>query len=241
MKKVLLFILFTGLVNTSFAQLNLGLRLNWNASKFVFKTPDNQEISASSQGFRSMFGLSGGIMGNYKMNSHFSLQSEILFDAMNACYYKTEYYTNDNGDYKAATNDFSVEMQYLEMPLIGKMSFGNAVTFDLFAGGFIGYKLSAKKSTQDGQLNLPQDASSDPWSYSKRIPYPPDQKVNADYTNFNAGVLAGCGVTMHDRVILEIRLNRGLVNINKADASKMYTLQGQFGVGYYLFRQKKKV
>lgn len=243
MKKIVLFIALSISVNTSFAQLSLGLKISRNASKFIFKTPDNQQISGSSQGFKSVYGLSGGIMANYKLTHRFSLQSEILFDALNTSYYKTEYYTNYSGDYRAATNDFSVEMQYLEMPLLGKVSFGNKATFDIFAGGFIGYKLSAKKSTQDGQLDLPIDSPYDPMMDPQqiRIPYPPDQDVHSDYSNFNAGLLIGCGVTMRERVILEIRVNRGLVNINKADASKISTLQGNFTVGYYLFRQKNKV
>lgn len=241
MKTIFLFIILYISASESFAQLKFGLKINWTANKFILKLPENQQSSSSSQGLKSYFGLSGGALANYKLNRSFSLQSEFIFNAFSTSFYKMEYYINYNGDRRMAGNDFNIQMQYLEIPMLGKISVGNKVTFDIVAGGFVGYRLSAKQSTQDAQLDLPQDLPYDPMMDPKqiRIPYP-TQNVSSDYTKFNAGVLVGCGVTMRDLLVFEIRVNRGLADIYKAEDTKIKTLQGQFTVGYYLFRQKAK-
>jgi hypothetical protein len=133
-------------------------------------------------------------------------------------------------------------MNYLEIPCMGKISFGDEITFDVLAGAYVGYLLSAKQSIDNAQLEMPVDTIYQ-GSYGpepKRIDYP-IHNVRSDYTTFNAGVLVGMGVTIHDKVTLEICLNRGLVNINKMGSAKINTIQTQVSVGWYMFRHKKKV
>lgn len=246
MKKLFVAILLTsGLSISSYAQLNVGLKLNGTLNNFFFKDADNIKFIRYNYADSDLFGLGGGTMANYKLSRRFSIQSELIYDAVNARFAKWVYYSNWNGDRDRSGNDFSVKMRYLEIPLLGKISFGRKVTFDLFAGGFAGFLLRAKQSTSSGQLNLPEDViyypyTNAPYHVQKSIDYAPHD-ARAQYTTFNAGVLAGLGMTIRDALVFELRIKRGLVNINKADDGKMHTIQGQFTVGYYIFRQKKKL
>ncbi len=248
MKKLFLTILFFAAISaSSYAQLNIGLKLSGTANNFLFKNADNIKYEQHYYADSDLSGLGGGAMANYKLTQRFSIQSELIFDAVNVRFTKWVYYSNWNGDRNRSGNDFSVEMQYLEIPLSGKISFGRKVTFNLVAGGFAGYLLRAKQSTSSGQLNLPEDViyypyPNDPYPYyvQKSIDYAPHD-VRAHYTTFNAGVLAGLGMTVRDALVFELRIKKGLVNINKADDGKMHTIQAQFTVGYYMFRQKKKL
>jgi hypothetical protein len=133
-------------------------------------------------------------------------------------------------------------MNYLEIPCMGKISFGDEITFDVLAGAYVGYLLSAKQSTDNGKLNMPGDTTYKAFygPEPKTIDYP-IHNVRSDYTTFNSGVLVGMSVTIHDKVTLEVRLNRGLVNINRNAAAKVNTIQAQVSVGWYMFRHKKKL
>ena len=233
MKKIASTILLIVCISTvTHAQLNLGLKLNWNINKFIIHNSDaNVEFYNNGIYGLNSLTLSGGIMANYRLSKQFSLQSELIYNSINTGFGKAEHYTDNQGDLDIVGNDFQVQTHYLEIPLLAKISFGNKVTFDILAGAYAGYLLSAKQSTSDGRLYMPQQNS---------IDYPP-HNVRSDYTSFNGGIVAGLGVTMKDRMVFEFRLNRGLVDINKSSSEKFNTLQGQFTVGYYLFRQKAKV
>jgi hypothetical protein len=230
MKKLFLLILLLLISALSYAQLSAGLKLNWNFNRLIIKTASaNENYSDPHIGIEKTLSLSGSAMAKYRLNHRFSMQSELVFDAFKTNFAKIEY-TNQQ-DETATYNNFNINMNYLEIPCMAKISFGNKVTFDIFSGGYVGYLLSAKQSTDDGVLSVPNQLIP--------INYPP-HNVRREYTSFNAGVLAGLSVTMDNRMVFELRLNRGLVNINKNGSAKMYTLQGQFSVGWYLFRQKKK-
>lgn len=235
MKKTLLFILFSFVVTAANAQLNIGAKLNWTVNKFGFAPSDKQNIFGSTSSFSTdMFGLSGGLIGNYKVRPHFSVQSELIYDAMHTSYYEILSYTNSTGELDNVSNGYDVKLNYLELPIMGKYSWGNKTTVDIAAGGFVGYLLSGQKSTSSGRINLPQDSTNG----NKTLDYP-THNARSEYTSFNAGILLACGVTLDDRIFLEIRLNRGLVNISKSDLTKINTLQAQLTVGWYVFRQKK--
>lgn len=244
MKKIYIFCLLVLVSPYSFAQLNMGLKINWAVNNFVFKTAEGERISRSSMyqninpGNDFLFTLSGGAMANYKLNHRFSIQSELILNTAKTGFTETLFYTDSQGEQGATVNSFNVNMQYLEIPILAKMSFGKKVTFDVMAGGFAGYLLSAKQSTETGTLEIIGDTI--PSSLASTSINYPTHNVISDYTKFNAGVLLGCSVTMRDRLVFEIRLNRGLVNINKTNDVKINTLQGQFTVGWYLFRQKAK-
>ncbi len=241
MKKTLLFILFSIAITASHAQVNMGVKLNWTANKFVFVPSDEQNIFGSTSSFSTdMFGLSGGLIGNYKVRPHFSVQSELIYDATHTSYYEILSYTNSTGELDNVSNGYDVKLNYLELPIMGKYSWGNKTTVDIAAGGFVGYLLSGQKSTPYGAINLPEDTIYGYYQYhvNKTLDYP-THNARSEYTSFNAGILLACGVTIDDRIILEIRLNRGLVNISKSDLTKINTLQAQLTVGWYVFRQKK--
>jgi hypothetical protein len=232
MKKIILF-LFVLSSTVCHAQLSAGLKLNWNVNRFninYFGT--NQEFNDPGLGPEEIISFGGAAMVKYTLNHHFSIQSELIFNPFKTNFIKIEYYTNWQGETDYTYNSFKINMNYLEIPAIAKVSFGNIVTVDLFAGAYIGYLLSAKQSSYNGLLRLPNQFI--PVDY-------PTHNVRKEYTSFNAGILGGMGITLRDRVIFELRLNRGLININKNGSAKIHTLQGQFSVGWYMFRHKKKV
>lgn len=241
MKKLFLF-LFILSSTVCHAQLSTGLKFNWTINKLTFKS-DNENVEfiegpVSDFGY---LGLSGGIMTKYKLNHRISIQSELIFNPFRTSFAKMEYYTNWQDERWAVGNGFNISMNYLELPFMGKVSFGHKVTFDITAGAYVGYLLSAKQSTENGKLDLPRDTVYDYGDPPQSIVIDyPTQNVRKDYTSFNAGILAGLGVTMQDKIVFEFRISRGLIDINKDSSAKTYTLQGQFSVGWYIFRQKKK-
>jgi len=205
---------------------------------FTIDNPDpNINFFKLGFGDAHLFSFGGGIVIYQKLNKHFSLQSELIYNPVNAGLGKVEYYTDPHGDIYSAVNDFQIQLHYLEIPLLAKISFGNKVTFDVLGGMYVDYLLLAKQSTSDGKLNV-VDYNSQTFE-EKQINYP-KQNVRQDYTSFNGGLSAGFSISVNNRMTFEFRLNKGMVNINKTGSAKMYTLQGQFGVGWYMFRYKKK-
>ncbi len=230
---------------TSYAQLNIGIKFNWTANKFIFKNVQQNHTYYNSTNALPTYpdgaGASAGIVANYKLNHRFSLQSELIYNSEKFDFIRGVLYTSLLGEPSGAYNFFTTHLKYLELPIMGKISFGNAVTFDILAGGFVGYLVAGKSASDYGTLHLAEDTLTDNGTYAqqKAIPYPA-RDAHSDFTRFNAGVLLGCGVTMRDRIVIEVRVNRGLINIQKTDSSKFNTLQSQLTVAWYIFRQKKK-
>jgi len=192
MKKLFLFILLILLSSICHAQLSAGLKLNWNINKFIIKKTNVDEEFLNYNTLNNSLMLNGGIMAKYIFQRNFSIQSELIYNFFNTGISKVKYYTDSQDETLSSGNDFNIKMQYLELPVLGRVSFGRKVKFDIFAGAYGGYLLSAKQSTSNGRLNIPQQPS---------IEYA-THNVRKDYTSFNAGVLVGLGITMHDRVIL---------------------------------------
>lgn len=241
MKRLLLFTLYCVIPSiTLYAQLNLGIKQSIiTYSNFTYVNPQGFDRSDWYQG---MYSMNGGLLANYELTRHLSIQSELIFNVLGTNFYQNDSYTESNYGFRVYTsNHFKVRNYYLDIPLIAKFSFGNKVTFDVLLGSFVGCLLSARQSTEDNQLHWAEEISvpNSVWTQQKTTDYPP-QNTYSKYSPFNAGLLMGLGTTFRNHMFLEVRITQGLVNIHKADPTKITTFQAQFSVGCYVFKQKKK-
>jgi len=218
MKHFYLLLIFISISTTSFAQFRFGVKIAMTQNDLFFIRTQGSDKSVTPF---LMYSMNGGVVANYKFNNVFALQSELIFNTLGKNYSQERTYTNINGDEITMDTDVKIRLHYLEIPLCAKFTlFGNQkVNLDLLAGAFAGYTLSAKQKTDDESF----------------------QKVSGDYTTLNAGYTVGVGLSvMKQRLFFELRGNRGLVNINASDGTKINTFQMQYAVGYYLFRGDKR-
>jgi len=213
MKGIILLILFLALSTSSYGQFRFGAKVSLGFNNLTNLSDDALSLP--------MYTFSGGLTANYTFTKIFSLQSELILNTLGKNFTKYSSYVNFYGDPIQTDETIKIRLHYLEIPLLAKFTiFGNQkVNFNVLAGAFAGYRLSAKQKIGDDAF----------------------QNVANDYTNFNAGYSLGFGLScMKQRLFFELRGNRGLVNINASDGAKINTIQGQYTVGYFLFSGKKK-
>lgn len=217
MKRTTLLLILLVLSTTVSAQLCLGSRGGLTFNNLLYIETQDPDLENSST---EMIQWNAAIVANYRFNTFFSLQTELVYTTLGKNYTKHTYHTNIFGDVYTDYDNVKIRLQYFEIPLLAKFTlFGNnKANLDILAGAFAGYNLSAKQKTGDGSF----------------------QNISNDYTSWNAGITIGLGFSiMQQRMFFEMRGNRGLVDINNTN-EKVNTTQAMYTVGYYLFRGKKK-
>lgn len=215
MKRFIFLFIFISLSSIASAQIRLGVRSGLTFNNLLYLQPQDPDLKSNS---REFIYFNAAAVANYKINNFFSLQTEFIYTKLGKDYTQHSYQTNIFGDVYTNYTPIKIRLQYLEIPVLAKLTlFGNnKVNFDILAGGFAGYKLSAQQKTDDA----------------------PFHNTSGDYTSWNAGITIGLGFSiMKQRMFFEMRANRGLLNINTQN-DKVNTSQAMYTIGYYLFRKK---
>lgn len=135
---LLMFILGVGITTTS-AQTSQkepftwGIKAGVNVSDFYGDDADNSDVRA---------GFSGGLLFNYRFNSYWAIQPEVLFNIKGA-----DLDTGLAGENGPAEYEFG----YLNVPVLAKFYIptGSALTPNLFAGPEVGFKLYGESNDSD--------------------------------------------------------------------------------------------
>lgn len=151
----------------------------------------NLEVTpADTQTFDRRTGLVGGVFVNMPLGSSFSIQPEFL-------------YSQKGAKFKDGSAEATVEIDYLDIPVLARITAGGTSGLVLFAGPSFGYKLRAHS-----KITLAGDTE--------------DQDITNDVESFDWGIIAGGGI-QSTKYLLDARYQWGRTNINKDefDASEV--------------------
>lgn len=254
-KAIILFLIPLALiVHSSYSQIKLGAKLGIGVGNLT----DNSENIYSSN-FKTITGYDVGIGSEFTVSNSFAIRAEILAtrkggerNGLQAV--KTDVllsYIESNGfdintlnqvvissggtavsDENPLYADYNsrAQLSYIEIPVLGKYSFGSEQEFYLEAGPYIGFLTKAEQVTEGTSLFYADSSGTLPL----RIPNPlgnppfinlPEQSLDAttdisdDLETFNYGIHAGFGYTKiydaNHELFLGVRASYGFKPLQK--------------------------
>jgi hypothetical protein len=208
MKRLISFILFILvfhlLIQTSDAQLNIGIQGGLSVPNL---SGGNNEIS---QGYTSRLAPNFGITAEFAITSNFSVEPQINFDGQGGQRNGVQPITSTNlpplpsgGYYYANFKNVSI-LNYIEIPVLAKYTFGFCnIALDVNAGPYVGFLLNATQKTS-GTSSIYIDKNGTqlaiPDGNGGYVPLPPQSfdasnTVTSSIHNVNAGIAGGIGIT----------------------------------------------
>ena len=214
MKKVTLLIASIIISLSTFAQLSVGLKGGLNLSNIALQN----ETSTSSESITKA-GSATGLLVNYGFNDRFSAQVELLYAQKGANY---------NYSFLATTYDRKVKLNYFEIPILIRYSYGDENKIQLFAnaGPYIAFRLKAVSELTTTTTILGTTSV---------------RNSSIDFTdqvhNTDIGLTGGIGVNYAlelGKLFAEIRYGYGLTNVNKSVTNNVteHNSNLQFSVGF---------
>ncbi|MCD4789372.1 MAG: PorT family protein [Bacteroidales bacterium] len=193
MKKALLLLTIVLLGVTINAQnIAIGGKIGGNLSSFYGKDmPD----------YNYKFGLVFGLASQFKVGNHFYLQPELNYEQKGAKH-KLSIMGNDQ--------ESTYKLNYLTIPVLAKICFGNKETFFINAGPFIGFLIKATDRNYVTNSNTGAVISDDSGDITK-------YQKNADI-GFTAGGGAAFRLSDKTRLFIDARYKVSFTSINKENA-----------------------
>jgi opacity protein-like surface antigen len=183
------------------------------------------KIAASEEGDgenKSKLGLTLGAAVEIPFKDNFSFQPELLFIQ------KGGKYTYSEDDESSETKE---TINYLEIPVLFKVTFGDATKFYANAGPSFGFAIGGKYKYEE---NIDGDTDSE----SGDLKFGSGEED--DYKGLDLGFQLGGGVLIADKYIIDLRYGLGLSNISNEEEGdftlKNRVLQITFGMPLNLFK-----
>ena len=206
------------------------------------------ETDIFSQGFTSRLGPFFGVSAEFELASRFSLVTGLNYTSQGGQRTGLQIITDipsgvpsDMPLYANFKNETILD--YIELPLLGRMTFGNKVRFFLTAGPYVGYLVRAKAVTSGSSLIYLDEAGTQPIVPSP-ISFDAKTDVIDSLKRWNAGLYGGVGVGFMvgpGDIVLEAHFQLGLLRIQKDVATSGDTKTGAVVVSVgYSFPLKKK-
>ena len=187
-----------------------------------------------SENYTSRLAANFGIQAQWPVCHRFSIQAELNFAGQGGQRNGMQPITNLPSAYQAAVPPGSylyanfknkAVLNYLELPILAKFTWGGSLQFYVDAGPYVGYLLHAAEKTS-GTSTIYEDQQGDPLTV-QGYPVPAqDFTANTDITpsikRFNAGVTGGIGLALpldlRNKIFFDARFEYGLINIQKYSA-----------------------
>lgn len=214
MKKVSLIIASIIISLSTFAQLSVGVKGGLNLSNIALQN----KTSTSSESITKA-GSATGLLVNYGFNDRFSAQVEFLYSRKGAKYHEAILFT---------TYDSKVKLNYFEIPILFRYSYGDENKIQLFAnaGPYIAFRLKAISELTTTTTILGTTTV---------------RNSSTDFTdevhNTDIGLTGGVGVNYAlelGKIFAEFRYGYGLTNVNKTVNNNVteHNSNLQFSVGF---------
>jgi hypothetical protein len=221
MKTLLICIIGIALCNTINAQLQVGL-------KGGISVPELKGNNEQSKGYTSRLAVYAGILGDFPMTRILSVQPEINFspqggqrkglqqipaDALSGITLPAG--TNLYANFKSTTI-----LDYIEIPILAKFTFGNKLKYNVCLGPHISFLVKAKTETSGTSLIYVDEGGTTPLmkdGYTfPAVSLDNTTDIKESIKNVNAGMQGGLGIQYllgPGSVFFEGRAIFGLVNI----------------------------
>jgi hypothetical protein len=187
-----------------------------------------------STGYSSRLSANFGIQAEWPIYHRFSLQAELNFAGQGGQRNGMQPITNlpsglqsmvPPGSYLYADFKNKAVLNYLELPVLAKFSWGRTLIFYADGGLYVGYLLHAEEKTK-GTSTIYVDQKGDPLTFQGTPIQPVNFTANTDITSsikrFNVGVTGGVGLDLpldvHNRIFFDARFEYGFINIQKYSA-----------------------
>jgi hypothetical protein len=187
-----------------------------------------------STGYTSRLAANFGLQSEWHIYNRFSIEVELNYAGQGGQRNGIQPITNlpsslaaevPPGDYLYANFKNKAVLNYLELPVMARFSWGRTLIFYANGGPYVGYLLHAEEKTK-GTSTIYQDTKGDPLTI-QGYPVPPqDFTANTDVTSsikrFNVGATGGVGLALplaaRDKVFFDARFEYGFINIQKSSA-----------------------
>ncbi len=198
------------------SSVSVGAKGGFNMSKVFFTPRVRQTLNP---------GMNAGVMVKYTEENHFGLIAEVNF---------TQRGWRENFD--ELPFNYSRTMNYVQVPFLTHIYFGNRNKFIFNAGPEIGFNLGeSTKSNFD--YNNPTSVTDFPSSTHSTAQYQLAADKGVDF-GISAGFGTELGITPKNALSLEIRCYYGLTNVVTAGRQEKFkganTLSFSASVGYWL-------
>lgn len=178
---ILIVFLICSFQKNSIAQTSVGLKAGVNLANVFL------EAGGASVSFENNLGIVGGLVLERAIGNKSALQAEILF--------------TQKGFKTSIIDDLSLTINYIDVPLLYKMKFGNGSTRFFALGGVnVGYAISGNSTISGVKEKVVFDG---------------------DYERIDFGMNIGAGLELgsgKNRTFLELRYQIGLTGINDQSA-----------------------
>lgn len=187
-----------------------------------------------SEGYASRLAPNFGIAANFWISRNFSIQPEINFDGQGGQRKGLQPITSTplpplaSGGYYYANFDNTSILNYLEIPILAKYTFGKrGVRFDVNAGPYLGYLLNATEKTSGSSSIYVNDSGTPlemPNGSGGYAPLPAESfdatsGVTSSLHRVNLGIVGGVGVIVpiarRENIALDLSGLYGLVDVQK--------------------------
>ena len=190
--------------NTSEQKMFLKFRGGWNISRNIGEQNNN------SYSVRN--GFSTGISLVYRFNENSSLQTDVLFErkGYNMQDSSYSYFRYVPGDYPIDEVDTKIDIDYLVIPLLYNVCFGNPVLFYFNTGPYAGLNLNARCTG----IAIDEYSSDNRYTLTKTYVY---DDIEGYIKDMDWGWVLGGGIQFpvfgRYKMDIEFRYNKGLKNI----------------------------
>ncbi|WP_188933128.1 porin family protein [Puia dinghuensis] len=205
-----------------------------------------------SSNYTSRLAANFGLLSEFTLTHRFSLQAELNYAGQGGKRDGLQPITNlppeyqqfvPPGSYLYANFDNKAVLDYLELPVMAKLTWGTPFQFYVNAGPYLGYLLHAAEKTSGnsqiyadshGQQALPVPAQS----------FDGNTDVTSSIKRWNVGVTGGLGLAkplgLRNRLFFDARFEYGFINIQKYSSDgKNNTGNVLLSIGYaYLICKK---
>ena len=204
-RTLLLFLLITAISQLGNAQIRLIPKAGY--ALYSLKTESNSY--GGDVKFKSGFLVGAGL--NITINDMFSVQPELLF--LQKGWKEEQYIDFGGGDFDEYISSFT--LNYLEVPILAQLTFGNTTKFFVSAGPSIGYGIGGKYVFEYNGLESGVTYSE---RYDSKVKFGsrPDNDQSNDVYLDNAldiGGIAGFGVLLMNKIQIEVRYSLGFTNL----------------------------
>jgi hypothetical protein len=181
-----------------------------------------------SRGYSSRKGPFFGLFGEFNLGPHFSLRAEVNCASQGGKWNGLQPVIMDLPDMGLPPGlllyaDFNNEtiLDYLEIPLLAELTWGQKPRFFINAGPYVGYLLRAKTVT-GGMSTLYLDDSGTPLlippDYQPLPPFSFEAETDSkgDINDWSAGIAGGAGLAFPagpGEIVFGVRFSLGLTNI----------------------------